>query len=98
MENTNKDKTKEINQRGRGNIALLGFMGSGKTTIGQQLAQKVGWQFMDTDDLIEEKTSLSISLIFERWGEEHFRCGTRRSGFKKEYNFSYRRRTSCSRG
>lgn len=73
MENTNKDKTKEINQRGRGNIALLGFMGSGKTTIGQQLAQKVGWQFMDTDDLIEEKTSLSISLIFERWGEEHFR-------------------------
>ncbi len=35
-----------------------------KTTIGQQLAQKVGWQFMDTDDLIEEKTSLSISLIF----------------------------------
>ncbi|HPU08556.1 MAG TPA: shikimate kinase [Candidatus Atribacteria bacterium] len=55
------------------NIALLGFMGSGKTTIGRQLARKIEWQFLDSDDLIEKKSSLSISLIFEQWGEDYFR-------------------------
>ena len=60
MENTNKDKTKEINQRGRGTLPFLVLWvveNHHRTAIGS----KVGWQFMDTDDLIEEKTSLSIS-------------------------------------
>ncbi len=55
------------------NIALLGFMGSGKTTIGRQLAREIGWHFVDSDDLIEKKVSLPIALIFEKGGETYFR-------------------------
>ena len=39
-------------------------MGSGKTTIGRQLARKIEWQFLDSDDLIEKKISLPIPLHF----------------------------------
>lgn len=55
------------------NLALLGFMGCGKTTIGQRVAQKIGWRFVDSDELIERKTGLAISEIFSRFGEEYFR-------------------------
>lgn len=55
------------------NIALLGFMGCGKTTVGRLLARKLGFRFLDTDSLIEEKSGLSIPQIFERFGEKHFR-------------------------
>lgn len=55
------------------NLALLGFMGCGKTTIGQRVAQKIGWRFVDSDELIERKTGLTISEIFSRFGEEYFR-------------------------
>lgn len=57
----------------KGNIALLGFMGSGKTTVGRQLAKEMEWHFADSDDLIEKKVSLPISSIFEKWGESYFR-------------------------
>ncbi len=55
------------------NVALLGFMGCGKTTVGRLLAKKLGFSFLDTDSLIEEKSGLSIPQIFELFGEEHFR-------------------------
>lgn len=56
-----------------GNIALIGFMGSGKSTVGPILAADLGWSFVDTDNLIEKKTGLSIKEIFACYGETHFR-------------------------
>lgn len=55
------------------NIALIGFMGSGKTTTGRLLAEKLNLDFIDTDRLIEESTGLLIREIFEREGEDFFR-------------------------
>ncbi len=55
------------------NIALIGFMGTGKSLLGQMLAQRWGWKFVDTDSLIEEKVGCSVAQIFERFGEEYFR-------------------------
>lgn len=57
----------------RCNIALLGFMGCGKTSVGRKVAQRIGWEFHDTDALIEERVGLPIPEIFFRYGEEYFR-------------------------
>jgi len=54
-------------------IILIGFMASGKTTIGKRLAEILNRRFIDTDELIEERERLSISEIFERYGEGYFR-------------------------
>lgn len=56
------------------NIILTGFMGSGKTEVGKRLAKRLGYTFIDTDLLIEEKTGKSISEIFSRDGEPFFRA------------------------
>jgi shikimate kinase len=55
------------------NIILVGPMGAGKTTIGKQLAQKMGRNFYDSDREIEKHTGANIPLIFELEGEEGFR-------------------------
>ena len=55
------------------NIFLIGPMGAGKTTIGKQLARQLKWDFYDSDRVIEEKTGVDVSLIFEKEGEEGFR-------------------------
>lgn len=55
------------------NVILTGFMGSGKTEVGRRLAKRLGYTFIDTDLLIEEKTGKSISDIFEKDGEPFFR-------------------------
>lgn len=55
------------------NIVLIGFMGAGKTTVGQQLAAKLERPFVDTDDLIEAQAGLSVDDIFAREGEAGFR-------------------------
>lgn len=55
------------------NIFLTGFMASGKTTVGKQLAKKLNRTFVDTDAYIEKKTGMSIPAIFEKWGEKRFR-------------------------
>jgi 3-dehydroquinate synthase len=55
------------------NVILIGFMGSGKTTVGKRLAERLGYDFVDTDSLIEELTKKSISEIFEVQGEAVFR-------------------------
>jgi shikimate dehydrogenase len=57
----------------RDNIILIGFMGSGKTTIGQNIAEKYGYRFLDTDKYIEAEAGCSISHIFEEKGEKYFR-------------------------
>lgn len=55
------------------NIVLIGFMGSGKTTVGKALSAKCGKEFLDTDALIEAKEGRKISEIFAKEGEGHFR-------------------------
>jgi shikimate kinase len=54
-------------------IYLVGFMGSGKTTIGRMYAEEIGWRFADLDDDIEAQQKATISELFERLGEEEFR-------------------------
>jgi shikimate kinase len=54
-------------------IYLIGFMGSGKTTIGTALADRIGWRFVDLDDEIEREQGRSIVEIFDQDGEEVFR-------------------------
>ena len=55
------------------NVYLIGPMGSGKTTIGQRLANRLGLDFLDSDHELEEQTGASVSLIFDLEGEEGFR-------------------------
>ena len=55
-------------------IALVGFMGSGKSTVGRLLATAVGYQFVDVDTLIEREAGMSIPELFRRAGEEVFRA------------------------
>ncbi|HPD59101.1 MAG TPA: shikimate kinase [Paludibacteraceae bacterium] len=54
-------------------IFLIGYMGAGKTTIGEQLAERLGYKFLDMDHVIEEKMQQSVSQIFSEKGEEEFR-------------------------
>lgn len=54
-------------------IFLIGPMGSGKSTVGRQLAEKLSYNFVDSDHIIEEKTGVSIPMIFDIEGEEGFR-------------------------
>ncbi len=55
------------------NIALIGFMASGKTTIGKELSRRIGFKFIDTDSLIESIFNMPISQIFDKYGEIKFR-------------------------
>lgn len=55
------------------NIALIGFMGTGKTTVGKILAEKLNYDFVDTDDYIEDIIGKSIKDIFDEYGEDYFR-------------------------
>ncbi|HSI10895.1 MAG TPA: shikimate kinase [Chthoniobacter sp.] len=57
----------------RTNIVLIGFMGSGKTSVGRLIAQRLGFQFIDTDALVVERVGMQIPEIFARHGEPWFR-------------------------
>jgi len=57
----------------RSNIYLVGLMGAGKTTVGRQLAKRLGRPFYDSDHEIVERTGVPIPTIFEIEGEEGFR-------------------------
>jgi shikimate kinase len=54
-------------------LYLVGFMGSGKSTIGRSLADELGWNFVDIDQEIEHQQGVTIAEIFERRGEGEFR-------------------------
>ena len=56
-----------------GRIVLTGFMGSGKTTVGPIVAERLGWSFVDVDDVIAFEAGTTIPEIFEREGEAEFR-------------------------
>lgn len=57
----------------KSNIALIGFMGTGKTAVGKVLAEKLGRKFVELDSLIEQKAGKSIPDIFQQDGEADFR-------------------------
>lgn len=57
----------------RENIILTGFMGTGKTTVGKLLARQLGYEFIDTDELIQLRAGQSIPDIFRTRGEAAFR-------------------------
>ena len=54
-------------------IVLTGFMGSGKTTVGPLVAARLGWSFVDVDDVIEAEAGATIAELFARHGEAAFR-------------------------
>ncbi|MBV8328968.1 MAG: shikimate kinase [Verrucomicrobia bacterium] len=55
------------------NLVLVGFMGSGKSSVGREIARRWGYRFLDTDSVIRQKHSKSILEIFESQGEPFFR-------------------------
>ncbi|MBN1153067.1 MAG: shikimate kinase, partial [Dehalococcoidia bacterium] len=55
------------------NIALVGFMGAGKSTVGRALAVRLGKSFIETDTLVEQRAGMSIADVFAQFGEAHFR-------------------------
>lgn len=55
------------------NLYLVGMMGTGKTTVGRVLATKLGYKFVDTDEIITQVTQQSISEVFATSGESAFR-------------------------
>ena len=72
------------------NISLIGFMGSGKTTIGKILAERTGFLFVDIDKIIEYVSGKKISQLFENFGENYFRDIERKTAEKL-----YRNNTNC---
>ena len=63
-----------IKLKGSPAIYLVGFMGSGKSTVGRLLASQLGWEFVDLDEEIERAGGARISGIFEKFGEPAFRA------------------------
>lgn len=56
------------------NIVLIGMMGCGKSTCGRLLQEKLGWELVDTDQLIIDREGMDISRIFAQKGEDYFRA------------------------
>jgi shikimate kinase len=54
-------------------IYLVGFMGSGKSTAGKNLAVLLNWEFIDLDEMVEKSAGATISEIFQKEGEDYFR-------------------------
>lgn len=59
-------------------IVLIGMMGVGKSTVGRRLAARLGLSFIDADEEIEKAAGMTITEMFARYGEQHFRDGERR--------------------
>ncbi len=57
----------------KNNIVLIGMSGAGKSTVGKALSYKLKMAFLDMDDFIEKRQNMTISEIFEKYGEEYFR-------------------------
>lgn len=54
-------------------LFLIGYMGCGKSTLGRKLARRLGWEFVDTDSLIEAREGASVADVFQYEGEQRFR-------------------------
>lgn len=55
------------------NVILIGFMGTGKSRVGHMVARRLGFKFVDTDDVIVQRLQMPITEIFQRLGEDRFR-------------------------
>ena len=55
------------------NIVLIGFMGTGKTSVGQRISEKLQMPMVDTDTIVETDNQMIIGEIFDRYGEDYFR-------------------------
>jgi shikimate kinase len=55
------------------NLALIGFMGTGKTSVGRLVAEQLHFDYLDTDEIIQSRTGRTITDIFEKDGEPAFR-------------------------
>lgn len=62
------------NDRRISNIALIGFMGTGKTSVGRLVAEQLHFDYLDTDEMIQSATGKTITEIFSRDGESAFRA------------------------
>ncbi len=61
-------------------VLLVGFMGSGKSSVGRAVARALGWRFVDFDDAVTAEEGRSVAEIFSELGEEHFRTTELRVG------------------
>ena len=82
-----------MNLQKRKTIVITGMMGSGKTTIGKNLASKLKRRFFDSDHEVAKASGLSILEIFQKYGEDYFRNGekkviTRLLSMKEEHILS----------
>lgn len=78
------------------NIALVGFMGAGKSSVGKYLSEYTGFEVLETDSIIEERTGLSIKEIFKTRGESFFR--TMEEEAIEEFACQSRKIISCGGG
>ncbi|HIA68308.1 TPA: shikimate kinase [Candidatus Poribacteria bacterium] len=60
-------------EKAMSNIVLIGFMGTGKTTVGQQISKELWMPMVDTDTMVEVDNQMIIGEIFDRYGEGYFR-------------------------
>jgi len=72
MNNLSSDNSTQTTKQ-LGLIFLIGFMGSGKTTLGRKLASRLGYMFMDLDHIFEAQEGITIGEYFSKYGEEAFR-------------------------
>src|SRR3546814_14774226 len=54
-------------------LACIGLMGAGKTTVGSQVAERLGWSFVDVDALLEARTGCSVGELWQAGGEDGYR-------------------------
>ena len=69
---TDPSNERNHDRPGRG-VLLVGFMASGKSTVGRRLAERLGWRFVDVDDEVEGRVGSTIPEIFRSKGERYFR-------------------------
>jgi shikimate kinase len=60
-------------------VLLIGMMGAGKTTVGRAVAERLGWDYCDSDEQVQRRTGLTVPEIFERHGEAAFRAEEKRA-------------------
>ena len=63
-----------MQQRQKQSVILVGMMASGKSTVGAELARRLGWDFFDTDEVIAKEKGKPVSQIFAEEGEAEFLC------------------------